>query len=123
MTTPSSSDASVLERLSNIERHLEAIEHHLRTLRIPLSPLLTLEDAAEALHCSTRTVRRLIDSNRLVGVQMATDEGRKGQWRIQASDLQAMLDRQKTVLEPLRSVAARPKTVIVPNIDLKRRTR
>lgn len=57
-----------------------------------LPDLLSMREAAEALHCSTRTLRRRIDGGELRASQVAE----RGGWVIQRDDLIAFLDARAT---------------------------
>jgi len=54
-----------------------------------MKKLLRLSEVAELLSCSVRTVYRLIGEASLLGIQI------RGGWRVDPSDLQDYIDRQK----------------------------
>ncbi|AUM16488.1 MULTISPECIES: helix-turn-helix domain-containing protein [Rhodococcus] len=47
------------------------------------SPWMTVDEAAEYLRCSVKTIRRALDDKRLIGYQST----RKGTWRIHRDDV------------------------------------
>jgi excisionase family DNA binding protein len=53
-------------------------------------PLLTVEQAAERLNTTSRTVRNYINSGRLAGIQMSNRS-----WRVEEAELEAFIERNK----------------------------
>src|SRR5689334_8352919 len=71
----------------------------------PVLELLTIEQVAEMLQVSTRTVRRAIDARGLRAVQVAG----RGTWRVRRQDLDAWLDvRDSGAATPNEGVAPAP---------------
>lgn len=71
-----------------------------------LVSLLTVEQAAEALSVSTKTIYRLLDKGELGGVK--TSPGKSGHWRIPPAELASWVERNtvaRTVhdIEPWQS--------------------
>lgn len=105
-----------------IDRQLDAIAEQLRLLRIPLSPLLSIEDAAQSLGVSRKTVDRLIADERLPVVSIESGRGDQRIKRIQTSDLQAFIETRKhpagrgTSRQHRRRV--QPKSIRVPDVRL-----
>lgn len=64
---------------------------------------MTLQEAAERLHCSTKTVRRRIAEGQLRASHIA-----RGRWDIREDDLQAFLDATATRPREIRPVGAAP---------------
>ncbi len=111
------------DEIAAIRRSIENMAEQIRLLRVPISPVLTLEESAKVLGCSHRTVRRLIDRGCLPAVRLPSARGHGTVLRIQASDLQGLIDRQRT--PPTASQAKSDdhkkksiKKVRVPLIDL-----
>ena len=110
-------------RLSSaIELELNAIAEQLRLLRIPLSPLLSIEDAAQTLGISRKTVDRLIADERLPVISLESGRGDQRIKRIQASDLQQFIETRKhpagreTSRQHRRRVST--KSIRVPDVRL-----
>lgn len=105
-----------------IDGQLTAIAEQLRLLRIPLSPLLSIEDAAQSLGVSRKTVDRLIADERLPVVSIESGRGNQRIKRIQASDLQQFIETRKhpagreTSRQHRRRVSA--KSIRVPDVRL-----
>jgi excisionase family DNA binding protein len=68
-----------------------------------VSDLLTIEQVAEVLQVSTRTVRRAIESRGLRACQIAG----RGTWRVRRADLDAWLEERASTPRP-RSVDVTP---------------
>lgn len=108
--------------LAAVHGQLDAIAEQLRLLRIPLSPLLSVEDAAQALGVSRKTVDRLIADERLPVVSIESGRGDQRIKRIQASDLQQFIETRKhpagreTSRKHRRRVSA--KAIRVPDVRL-----
>lgn len=60
---------------------------------------LTLEQAAEQMACSTRTIRRLITAKKVKGFRAGN------RWRIHQSDLTAHIEAQKKPSPPARTTS------------------
>ncbi len=56
-----------------------------KTEQIPLTPLLTGQEAAKALRVSLATLIRLIKAGRMAGIKIG------GQWRVSPAALQAFI--------------------------------
>lgn len=68
-----------------------------------MSDLLTIEQVAERLQVSKRTVRRAIDERGLRAVQVAG----RGTWRVRVCDLDEWLEQRASVSACVSSRAAR----------------
>ena len=79
----------------DLEAAFASVAEQLRLLRLPLSPLLSIEDAAQTLGISRKTVDRLIADERLPVVSIESGRGDQRIKRIQASDLQAFIDARR----------------------------
>lgn len=113
----------IAEELSLLRRSIDSIAEQVRLSRVPLSRLFSLDEAAELLGASARTVRRLIDRGKLQGVQLPSARGRGTVLRVQLSDLQAFIDRQRTAPPPEQArIRVRGKNsqrkVLVPRVRL-----
>jgi excisionase family DNA binding protein len=78
--------------------------------------LLTIEQVAEQLQVSTRTVRRLMDADQIKGFMVGK------RWRFTQSEIDCYLKRQQEVAEQQtdKQKAVRP-NVIPPRISLKQK--
>jgi len=56
---------------------------------VDMKKLLRLCEVAELMACSTRTIYRLVSSGELLALQVSQS------WRVDPSDLQSYIDRQK----------------------------
>lgn len=66
-----------------------------------MTELLTIEQVAERLQVSKRTVRRAIDERGLRAVQVAG----RGTWRVRAPDLEDWLEQRTSTQRPLAPIA------------------
>lgn len=108
--------------LHEIRAALSVIAEQLRLLRLPLSPLLSIEEAAQALGVSRKTVDRLIADERLPVVSIESGRGHQRIKRIQATDLQDFIESRKhpagrgTSRQHRRPVQSKP--IRVPDVRL-----
>jgi excisionase family DNA binding protein len=108
--------------LREIRAALSAMAEQLRLLRLPLSPLLSVEEAAETLGVSRKTIDRLIADGRLPVVSIESGRGDQRIKRVQASDLQSFIDARRhpagrgTSRQHRRQVQSKP--IRVPDVRL-----
>lgn len=81
--------------LEDLFNAVAGVAEQLRLLRLPLSPLLSIDDTAQSLGVSRKTVDRLIADERLPVVSIESGRGDQRIKRIQASDLQAFIDARR----------------------------
>lgn len=95
MSKPSQSPIQTTSVPMDFSAALASVAEQLRLLRLPLSPLLSIDDAAQTLGVSRKTVDRLIADERLPVVSIESGRGDQRIKRIQASDLQAFIDARR----------------------------
>jgi excisionase family DNA binding protein len=113
----------IFRELATLQRAIDSLAEQVRLSRIPISPIMTPEEAGKMLGCSQRTVRRLVDRGDLQSVRIPSARGQGTLLRIQASDLQGFIDRQRTVPATTRAksddqMKKSLRKVRVPLIDL-----
>lgn len=104
------------ERLKRLEVVLAAVAEQMRMLRVPLPPrLLSVSEVADVLQLSSRSVQRLITAGEIRGVIFRC--GRRTIFRVQLTDLQDFIDREKSRPRQPNAGSREPPTVRVPVYD------
>lgn len=81
--------------------------------------LLTIADVASELRCSTKTVRRAIDSRALAAVDIA-NRGNRAAWRVRRTDLDEWIA-QRTTTRATQAAAVAPVLAAVRPLQPRRR--